>query len=295
MKKIFIHSLFLTTSAVFALLLMGAGSEKQNGIASGMTGSVTSGVTSSMTSTMTSGMTTSIGSMETSTIESRATGSRIKTCLTSSMTNSLYPCVTSGATGTQVLLSPYAEELARMIKFDRQILIIVKEITHEHIGRLIGFDGEGYQIIAPGIVVSVPEDTADSMLAELRHRLQPLHYNAYVVEMNNAIKAYKIGVLKGNDQYEILRIMHTDGDEYDISNQDVIDWLKELEKKAPFDIVGADSDWVEIQFKTVPKDLKTIAEGAYDFSPDAVDQGPGSIDALVNEIKKTKRLLLLWE
>ncbi|HYA86663.1 MAG TPA: DUF4253 domain-containing protein [Nitrospirota bacterium] len=295
MKKVFTHSLFLTAAAVVALLLMGAGSEQQSGVTSSMTSIVASGVSSSMTSTVTSSMATSIGSMGTSTIESRVTASHVKSCLTSSMTNSHPPCVTSGITGTQVILSPYAEEVARIIKFDRQILVIVKEITHERIGRLIGFDGEGYQIIAPGIVVSVPADKADTMLAVLRHRLQPLHYMAFVVEMNNAIKAYKIGVLKGTDQYEILRIMHTDGDDYDISNQDVIDWLKELEKKAPFEIVGADTDWVEIEFKTVPKDLKTIVEEAYDFCPDAVDQGPGSVDELVNEIRKTKRLLLLWE
>jgi len=295
MKRVFTHSPFLTAAAVVALLLMGAGSEQQSGVTSSMTSIVASGVSSSMTSTVTSSMATSIGSMGTSTIESRVTASHLKSCLTSSMTNSHPPCVTSGITGTQVILSPYAEEVARIIKFDRQILVIVKEITHERIGRLIGFDGEGYQIIAPGIVVSVPADNADTRLAVLRHRLQPLHYMAFVVEMNNAIKAYKIGVLKGTDQYEILRIMHTDGDDYDISNQDVIDWLKELEKKAPFDIVGADTDWVEIEFKTVPKDLKTIVEEAYDFCPDAVDQGPGSVDELVNEIRKTKRLLLLWE
>jgi len=203
--------------------------------------------------------------------------------------------VTSSPSGTQVVLSAYAEEVARIIKFDRQILLIVKEITHERIGRLVGFDADGYQIIAPGIVVSVPEDKSDNILAELRRRLQSYHYMAFVVEMNDAIKVYKIGVLKGTDQYEILRIMHTDGDDYDISNKDVIDWLKELERKAPFDIIGADSDWVEIEFKKVPKDLKTIAEEVYDFSPDTIDQGPGSVDELVKEIRKTNRLFLWWD
>ena len=286
MKKMLIHSLLLTALAVFALLLMGAGSEMTNGVNSGMNNSLSSRVTNSMTSTVTTSITTSIttsvttsiGSIETTSIVSRVTGSHLKSCLTSSTTNSHFSCVARGAIGKQILLSPYAEEVARIIKFERQILIIVEEITHDRIGRLIGFDEEGYQIIAPGIVVSVPEDKADNILVALRHRLQPLHYMAFVVEMNSALKVYKIGVLKGTDQYEILRIMHTDGDDYDISNQDVIDWLKELEKKAPFDIIGADSDWVEIQFKTVPHDLKTIVKEVYDFCPDAVEQGPGSVD-----------------
>jgi hypothetical protein len=194
-----------------------------------------------------------------------------------------------------VTLSPYAEEVTRIIKFDRQVVIMVKEITHERIGRLVGFDAEGYQIIAPGVVVSVPEDKTESYLSLLRQKLQPLHYMAFVVEINSGIKADKIGVLKGTDEYEILRIMHTDGDDYGISNQDVIDWLKELEKKALFTIIGADSDWVEIEFRTLPRDLKAFAAEVYDFCPDAVDEGPGSVDELVKEIKKTNRLFLWWD
>ncbi|MGE5173426.1 MAG: DUF4253 domain-containing protein [Betaproteobacteria bacterium] len=201
----------------------------------------------------------------------------------------------SRPTGTPVTLSPYAEELAKTIKFDRQVLIMVKEETHERIQRLIGYDEDGYQIIAPGIAVTVPEDKSDCILFTLRRKLTPLKYMAFVVEMNAALKADKIGILKGTDKYEILRIMHTDGDEYDISNQDVIDRLKEWEKIASFDVTGADSDWVEIEFKTLPKDLTAFAEEVYDFSPDAVDEGPGTVEGLIKEIQKTKRLFLLWD
>jgi hypothetical protein len=329
MKKILINALFLTTSTVFALLLMGAGSGMKNGATSASTSSLMSGVTgstvssavsrttdtiaskatgsrlkSSLTSSVTSSLSSSatgsrlkssLTSSMTSSLSSSATGSRLKSSLTSSVTNSLSSSTTGSVSGTQVLLSPYAEEIGRTIKFDRQVLIIVKEMTHDRIGRLVGFDDDGYQIIAPGIVVSVPEDKAENIFTGLRHRLKPLHYTAFIVEMNDAIKVYKIGVLKGTDQYEILRIMHTDGDDYDISNQDVIDWLKELEQKTPFNIIGADSDWVEIEFTTLPKDLKALAEAVYDFCPDAVDQGTGSVDELAKEIKQTKRLLLWWD
>jgi len=203
--------------------------------------------------------------------------------------------VISRPTGTPVTLSPYAEELARIINFDRQVLLIVKEESHERIQRMVGYDEEGYQIIAPGIAVSVPEDKSENILAELRHKLAPLNYMAFVVEMNAGLKVDKIGVLKGTDQFEILRIMHTDGDEYDISNQDVIERLKEWAKISSFDIIGADYDWVEIEFKRLPKDLKAFAEEVYDFSPDAVDEGPGTVDGLIGELKKTNRLFLLWD
>ncbi len=194
-----------------------------------------------------------------------------------------------------VTLSPYAETVAKIIKFDRQVLIIVKEESGESIHRLIGYDEKGYQIIADGICVPVPEDKAESILGSLRKKLAPLKYMAFVVEINSGIKTDKIGVLKGTDQYDILRTMHTNGDDYDISNDDVIEQLKEWEKTSLFDIIGADNDWVEIEFRTLPKDLKSFAEEVYDFCPDAVDQGPGNLAELANEIQQTKRLFLSWD
>jgi hypothetical protein len=315
MQNRFTRTLFLTTSVLFVLLL-GTGCGMKNVVTSGMNNSLASGMTSSAFSGTVSRKTSTESGAEGSRLKSRptgtttkslsssATGSHLKSRPTGTTTKSLSSSVTGShlksrptgsVTNTQVLLSPYDEEIGRTIKFDRQILVIVKEMTHDRIGRLVGFDENGYQIIAPGIVVSVPEDKAENIFAALRRKLQPLHYMAFVVEMNDAIKVYKIGVLKGTDEYDILRIMHTDGDDYDISNQDVIDWLKELEKKASFNIIGADSDWVEIEFTALPGDLKALAESVYDFCPDAVDQGSGSIDGLAKEIRQTNRLFLWWD
>lgn len=269
---------FLPVLAGIAFLLMGA----DNQVKSSGTGSITSSVIS--------GMTNSPISRATGSITSRTTNS-----LSSSVTNSAAPGVVSRSTCTKAALSPSAEELAKSIKFDRQVLIMVKEETQDRIGRLVGFDEYGYQIIASGIVVSVSEDKTDLILASLRQKLLPLKYMPFVVEMNEGLKTDKIGVLKGADQYEILRIMHTDGDDYDISNQDVIDRLKEWEKNSPFDIIGADSDWVELEFRTLPKDLKAFAEEVYDFCPDAVDQGPGSVEGLIKDMKRANRLFLWWD
>jgi hypothetical protein len=265
-----------------ALLLMGADYQ----VNSSVTGTVISGTTNSPIS----GMTISPISKATGSIMSGTTNS-----LSSSVTRSTAHGVVSRMTITKVTLSPAAEELAKSIKFDRQVLIIAKGESQDHIGRLIGFDEEGYQIIAPGIAISVPEDRTDHVLSSLRKKLLPLRYMAFVVEMNAGLKIDKIGIIKGTDEYEILRIMHTDGNEYDISNQDVIDRLKEWEINSPFDILGADGDWVEIEFRILPRDLNAFAEEVYDFSPDAVDQGPGSIAELAKEIQKTKKLFLLWD
>ncbi len=279
MKSYFRQSSLLFAAISTAFLLMGAGrtiSTSTTGtvstpnIPTGRTGNATGGTMNGLHGTVTTSVTTSV--------TTRPSASAI-----------------SRPTGTPMTLSPYAEELARIINFDRQVLLIVKEESHERIQRLVGYDEDGYQIIAPGIAVSVPEDKSESTLAALRHKLTPLKYMAFVVEMNAGFKIDKIGVLKGTDQFEILRIMHTDGDEYDISNQDVIERLKEWEKISSFEIIGADYDWVEIEFKRLPKDLKAFGEEVYDFSPDAVDEGPGTVEGLIGDLKKTNRLFLLWD
>jgi hypothetical protein len=280
MKSYFRHSPLLFATIGTALILMGAGRtvttsatgtmSTPNIPAGRMTGNANGGTMNSLHGSVTTSATTSITTQPTASVISRPTG-------------------------TTVTLSPYAEELARIINFDRQVLVLVKEESRERIQRMVGYDEDGYQIIAPGIAVSVPEDKSENILAALRHKLAPLNYMAFVVEMNAGLKVDKIGVLKGTDQFEILRIMHTDGDEYDISNQDVIERLKEWEKISSFDIIGADYDWVEIEFKRLPKDLKAFAEEVYDFSPDAVDEGPGTVDGLIGELKKTNRLFLLWD
>jgi hypothetical protein len=279
MKNFVRRSLLLCAATGAALILTGAGH-----VVTGSTGSVNMSTTSNPASGI-----TGTGAGKT------ANGLHMHSSVTSSMTSSATPSVISRPSVTSVTLSPYAEELARTINFDRQVLVIVKEESHERIQRMVGYDEDGYQIIAPGIAVSVPDDRSDSILAALRHKLAPLNYMAFVVEMNSGRKIDKIGILKGTDQYEILRVMHTDGDEYDISNHDVIDRLKDWEKISSFDIIGADSDWVEIEFRKLPKDLKSFAKEVYDFSPDAVDEGPGTVEGLVTEIRNTHRLFLLWD
>jgi hypothetical protein len=264
-----------------------------NGPASGLTSSITGSAAGKTSNSLSAGATGSVASKPTHSLTTGATGS-----VASKPTHSL----TTGATGSAavtskptVTLSPYAEELVKILKFDRQVAILVKEVTSEHIQRLVGYDENDYQIIAPGIAVAVPEDKTDRILAQLRRKLVPIRYLPFVVEMNEGLKRDKIGIIKGTDQYEILRIMHTNGDQYDISNEDLIERLKEWEKITPFTIIGADGDWVELEFRTLPKDLKAFAEEVYEFSPEAVEQGAGSVEELMKEIKKTNRLFLSWD
>jgi hypothetical protein len=191
-------------------------------------------------------------------------------------------------------LSASEERIANQIGFEKDILLMAKGESRSQVHRLSGYDEDGYQIMANGLTVSVPRSRTEQVLWSLRDKLKPLKYMAFIIEINNALKIDKIGIIKGTDQYDILRVMHTNGDEDDVSHEEVIEKLKGWEKRCPFEIIGAENDWVEIEFRIMPRDLKVFAEEIYDFSPDTVDEGTGSLSALIKEIDTTKRLRLWW-
>ena len=89
--------------------------------------------------------------------------------------------------------------------------------------------------------------------------------------------------------------MHTNGDDDDVRHEEVIAKLKGWEKRLTFEIIGAENDWVEIEFRIMPRDVRAFAEEVQDFSPDTVEEGAGSIAGLVKEINTTKRLMLKWD
>ncbi|HWR73524.1 MAG TPA: DUF4253 domain-containing protein, partial [Nitrospirota bacterium] len=199
------------------------------------------------------------------------------------------------ASRREARFSSHEEALCAQTGFERDVLLLVKDLVPGHIHRLSGYDPNGYQIVVNGITFSVPEQDAGRVLGILRKRLQPRKYLAFLIAVNEGIRTEEIGILKGTDPYDILRVMQTNGEEYEITTEDIIERLKEWEKRHPFEIIGAENGWVEIEFRTVPQDLEAFAEEVFEFSPDTVEQDAGSVEELAREIARTKRLTLWWD
>jgi hypothetical protein len=60
-------------------------------------------------------------------------------------------------------------------------------------------------------------------------------------------------------------------------------------------LVGAGSDWIEAEFTRPPSDWKVFAAEVYEFCPDVVDQGTGSVPALAEEMKAQNAVYLWWD
>src|SRR5512143_3500997 len=162
MKKIVYRLLSLIASAGAVLCLMGADGQMKssaaisgaetvtNSPASSLTSSATGSTAGKTSNSLSGGTTGSVASKPTHSLATGATGSvasKTTHSLATGGTGSAAPAVTSKPT---VTLSPYAEELIKILKFDRRVAILVKEVSSEHIQRLVGYDEDDYQIIAPG-------------------------------------------------------------------------------------------------------------------------------------------------
>ncbi|WP_006788345.1 DUF4253 domain-containing protein [Thiorhodospira sibirica] len=89
------------------------------------------------------------------------------------------------------------------------------------------------------------------------------------------------------DRYTLIRHAQTDGINYDLDTQAIIERLQAWEALCEFRVTGAQRDSLHITFDTLPEDLDAFVRELYDFCPDLVDQGTGCMDDLLRMIKET--------
>ncbi|MBI3991248.1 MAG: DUF4253 domain-containing protein [Candidatus Omnitrophica bacterium] len=199
------------------------------------------------------------------------------------------------------------EELAVEFGFDKEVLLLLKKESTGELKQLVtiyAYSGGPPLFKANGISAYVPvEKDKDFMrkktkkiVAGIKLKL-PKGYLVFQSEMNFAFKPDKVSIIKSIDQYDILRVMGTSGNDFPIENQAVIAKLKEWERNYPFEIIGAARDWVEAEFKVMPKDINAFAKEVYAICPDIVGGGPTirTVEDLASAIEESKGFYLWWD
>jgi hypothetical protein len=101
---------------------------------------------------------------------------------------------------------------------------------------------------------------------------------------------------KENDIFAPLVEADTNGDNYDLSTEDIIAHLKNWQKISSFTISDVDYNQVILNFSTLPKDLDAFIEDAVEFCPDLImDDEDAEIPHLIEQLAKTKKLGLWWD
>lgn len=105
----------------------------------------------------------------------------------------------------------------------------------------------------------------------------------------------EIVVAPASSQFDILRVAHSDAVNYDMETEDLIKKLTEFDRNYGIDIFHAETDTIEFKFLKLPNDMPSFCKDLYEFCPDIVDQGVGSLAALELEIQRTRQVFLWWD
>lgn len=104
-----------------------------------------------------------------------------------------------------------------------------------------------------------------------------------------------LALMATSDMYTVVAAEQTQGNDFELANEDLIKWLKALEKDQPFIITEAGLDFLAGKFTTPVKDPKALAERMYKVCPDIVDQGTETVEALAQGFKDSPTFFMWWD
>jgi ankyrin repeat protein len=98
------------------------------------------------------------------------------------------------------------------------------------------------------------------------------------------------------DKYAVLRAHGTDGINHGHTTEDVIAWLREMEKKNPFVLTACSHAYVAGKFTGPPRGAGALAERLCAFCPDLIDGDVIDSPAQVaGELERTHEFGLWWD
>jgi hypothetical protein len=173
------------------------------------------------------------------------------------------------------------------------------ESFHYSLSKIITKDSEieADPIFLQGLVFTETNSKSYELVFSLKDKFRKKGYSIFLLENNFNIdnKPDDIGVLKTTDKYTILKQIATDGINYEITNDSLISIIKSFDEKYSLELIGAAGDWCEFIIHNEPKSWAQFANEVYKVCPDVVDQGTSTVQALADEMKRTKRLYFWWD
>lgn len=108
-------------------------------------------------------------------------------------------------------------------------------------------------------------------------------------------EASEVVVACGESQFDIPRIAMTDAVNFDMDTEDLVTKLKAYDSQFGIDIFHAETDTIQFRFEQLPDDLAAFCADLYEFCPDIVDQGVGTVEALQETVEQTSVVYLWWD
>ena len=142
----------------------------------------------------------------------------------------------------------------------------------------------------------VRQAKVDELIARARQALEsaPL----LVLDLCETIgcsNAQFIGLLPTQNPLAAVAAVGTYGNEQELSNADLMQYLLNLQQTDFFEITAARRDTLKIRFLDEVRDPMQLARSLYDICSDVIDQGYGTMDKLVEAIRGARHITLWWD
>lgn len=214
--------------------------------------------------------------------------------LSLSLVTVMYGCNAAEKQKHPSLKRDYA--LADAMHYDHSVIDVLRETVPGSINRLkpAVSDADGLEDALQFEYDLNAENTND--YERLKTSLKQKGYFLFKSEENFGTTPDKFAVLKTKDQFDIVKFRATSGPNYNINNDSIMLKLHQWYGQQPFEITGADADWVEVHLSKInPATAMAFANEVYEFCPDLTEQGAESVENLAAEMLETKRLFLWWD
>lgn len=147
-----------------------------------------------------------------------------------------------------------------------------------------------------GVSFDVPQKKIEAILRQAHTDFLGRGFYLFRHDQNFGIAGHpdKVGLLPTTDKYAVMAALDTNGDNFSIGTAGVIAWMKELEQDQPYVLTGIGFDYMEGFFTAPVKDPNALARRMYQFCPDIVDQGVGTVNKLARELRNGS-LYFWWD
>jgi len=212
-------------------------------------------------------------------------------------TSTVYPQSTATLSETEI-------NLITSLGFDTNVFLLLRSetdapftqlVTQEYIADETTGTYVLHDRLQKGIEFTAEAEQAYNIIYNLKNVFPGKGYQIFICEKDKNDRVYQIGVIQSADQFDILRVMETNGENYNITTNHIVQKLQDWNSKYAFTIIGASSEWVEALFTQMPVNTDQFANEVYEFCPDVVEKGSGSVKFLGRQISETGILYLWWE
>ena len=162
---------------------------------------------------------------------------------------------------------------------------------------LVVQDSLGNAVRTDGVIVPVEGKRAEGLVAAAQDSFLARGFYLFRVVQSFSAggRPDTLALYPSPDRYAILRLVGTNGANYQIGPDSIVAWLKALERDQPFVLTGIGYDWVGGRFTTPIADPEGLARRFSAFCPDIVTQGTETVAQLARELKRSGELYCWWD